>query len=79
MHYWLIIIMLENGRESEGESGLHVSKVHVKDGAEFGRHFCSEVHAVEVCVKFKVSATYTYIVRNLCFQGPAKLATYQRP
>ena len=25
----------------------------VKDGTEFGRHFCSEVHAVEVTAKVK--------------------------
>ena len=31
---------------------LHVTKVKVKDGTEFGRHFCSEVHAVEVTGKF---------------------------
>ena len=30
---------------------LHVTKVKVKDGTEFGRHFCSEVHAVEVTGK----------------------------
>ena len=41
-------------RESEGNSNLQVTKVNVKDGAEFGRHFCSEVHAVEVSVKIKV-------------------------
>ena len=34
-------------------SGLQVTKVEVKDGAEFGRHFCSEVHAVDVYVKIK--------------------------
>ncbi|XP_023334969.1 uncharacterized protein LOC111706347 isoform X3 [Eurytemora carolleeae] len=40
-------------RDSEGHSGLQVTKVEVKDGAEFGRHFCSEVHAVDVYVKIK--------------------------
>ena len=32
---------------------LQVTKVKVKDGTEFGRHFCSEVHAVEVTAKLK--------------------------
>jgi hypothetical protein len=30
-----------------------VTKVKVKDSKEFGRHFCSEVHAVEVTAKLK--------------------------
>jgi hypothetical protein len=34
---------------------LHVTKVKVKDGTEFGRHFCSEVHAVEVTAKLKIN------------------------
>ncbi|CAB4062005.1 unnamed protein product [Lepeophtheirus salmonis] len=40
-------------RESEVSPKLHVTKVKVKDGKEFGRHFCSEVHAVEVTAKIK--------------------------
>ena len=31
-----------------------MTKVKVKDGTEFGRHFCSEVHAVEVTAKVKL-------------------------
>ena len=40
-------------RASDDSPKLHVTKVKVKDGTEFGRHFCSEVHAVEVTAKIK--------------------------
>ena len=40
-------------RASDDSPQLHVTKVKVKDGKEFGRHFCSEVHAVEVTAKIK--------------------------
>lgn len=39
-------------RDSERQD-LQVTKVKVKDGAEFGRHFCSEVHAVDVTAKLR--------------------------
>ena len=42
-------------RTSDDSPKLHVTKVKVKDGTEFGRHFCSEVHAVEVTAKLKVN------------------------
>ena len=38
-------------RTSDDSPKLQVTKVKVKDGTEFGRHFCSEVHAVEVTAK----------------------------
>ena len=44
-------------RTSDESPKLHVTKVKVKDGTEFGRHFCSEVHAVEVTAKIKNSTT----------------------
>ena len=40
-------------RASDDSPTLHVIKVKVKDGTEFGRHFCSEVHSVEVTAKIK--------------------------
>ena len=40
-------------RASDDSPKLHVTKVKVKDGTEYGRHFCSEVHAVEVTAKIK--------------------------
>jgi len=42
-------------RASDDSPKLHVTKVKVKDGTEFGRHFCSEVHAVEVTAKLKIN------------------------
>merc|ERR1719270_555043 len=39
-------------RDSERQE-LQVTKVKVKDGREFGRHFCSEVHAVDVTAKMR--------------------------
>ena len=44
-------------RASDDSPKLHVTKVKVKDGHEFGRHFCSEVHAVEVTAKIKKNGT----------------------
>ena len=44
-------------RASDDSPKLHVTKVKVKDGTEFGRHFCSEVHAVEVTAKIKKKGT----------------------
>ena len=38
-------------RDFEQKQSLQVVKVKVRDSQEFGRHFCSEVHAVEVTVK----------------------------
>jgi len=43
-------------RTSDDSPKLHVTKVKVKDGTEFGRHFCSEVHAVEVTAKLKTNS-----------------------
>jgi len=43
-------------RTSDESPKLHVTKVKVKDGTEFGRHFCSEVHAVEVTAKVKTGS-----------------------
>ena len=40
-------------RNSDENPKLVVTKVKVKDAQEFGRHFCSEVHAVEVFAKVK--------------------------
>lgn len=42
-------------RTSDESPKLQVTKVKVKDGTEFGRHFCSEVHAVEVTAKVKLN------------------------
>ena len=45
-------------------------KVKVRDKKEFGRHFCSEVHAVDVTVKAKLQIVYTekhLAVRNNFF------------
>ena len=44
-------------RASDDSPKLQVTKVKVKDGTEFGRHFCSEVHAVEVTAKIKKKGT----------------------
>ena len=44
-------------RASDDSPKLQVTKVKVKDGTEFGRHFCSEVHAVEVTAKIKKNGT----------------------
>ena len=38
-------------RDFEQNKSLQVIKVKIRDGKEFGRHFCSEVHAVDVTVK----------------------------
>ena len=38
-------------REFEQKQSLQVIKVKIRDSQEFGRHFCSEVHAVDVTVK----------------------------
>ena len=38
-------------RDFEQKQTLQVIKVKVRDRQEFGRHFCSEVHAVDVTVK----------------------------
>ena len=40
-------------RVSEKNEELQVTKVKVSDGKEFGSHFCSEVHRVEVTAKRK--------------------------
>ena len=40
-------------RDKEQNKSLNVIKVKVRDRKEFGRHFCSEVHAVDVVVKVK--------------------------
>lgn len=42
-------------RASDDSPKLHVTKVKVKDGTEFGRHFCSAIHAVEVTAKLKAT------------------------
>ena len=44
-------------RASDDSPKLQVTKVKVQDGKEFGRHFCSEVHAVEVTAKVKDGTT----------------------
>lgn len=41
-------------RASDESPKLVVTNVRVDDSKEFGRHFCSEVHAVEVTAKVKV-------------------------
>ena len=56
-------------RDFEQNQTLQVTKVKVKDGKEFGRHFCSEVHAVEVTVKLKDASkefveTYQLIIKS---------------
>ena len=38
-------------REFEQQQFLQVMKVKIRDSKEFGRHFCSQVHAVDVTVK----------------------------
>ena len=38
-------------RDFEQNKSLQVIKVKIRDRKEFGRHFCSEVHAVDVTVK----------------------------
>ena len=38
-------------RDFEQKQTIQVIKVKVRDRQEFGRHFCSEVHAVDVTVK----------------------------
>ena len=38
-------------RDCEKKQSLQVIKVKLRDKQEFGRHFCSEVHAVDVTVK----------------------------
>ena len=42
-------------RDFEQKQSLQVIKVKVRDKKEFGRHFCSEVHAVDVTVKAQSS------------------------
>ena len=42
-------------RTSDESPKLQVTKVKVKDGTEFGRHFCSAIHAVEVTAKLKAT------------------------
>ena len=56
-------------RDFEHNQTLQVTKVKVKDGKEFGRHFCSEVHAVEVTVRAKDASkesveTYELIIKS---------------
>lgn len=50
-------------RTSDDSPKLQVTKVKVKDGTEFGRHFCSEVHAVEVTAKVKVNGGDTLVTK----------------
>jgi urate oxidase len=42
-------------RDSENNDELQVTKVKVSNGKEFGSHFCSEVHSLEVIAKTKSS------------------------
>ena len=42
-------------RDSEKNDELQVTKVKVSNGKEFGSHFCSEVHSLEVSAKTKKS------------------------
>ena len=39
----------------------------MRDKKEFGRHFCSEVHAVDVTVKAKLQIVYTEKGKLLSF------------
>ena len=52
-------------RTSDDSPKLQVTKVKVKDGTEFGRHFCSEVHAVEVTAKVSKLFQENIIVTQL--------------
>ena len=45
----------------------YLMKVKVRDKKEFGRHFCSEVHAVDVTVKAKLQIVYTEKGKLLSF------------
>ena len=38
-------------RESEKNEELQVTKVKVSEENEFGKHFCSQVNSLEICVK----------------------------
>ena len=57
-------------RDKEQKQTLNVIKVKMRDRKEFGRHFCSEVHAVDVTVKVFVvlfvlqSFTETILVKG---------------
>ena len=57
-------------RTSDDSPKLQVTKVKVKDGTEFGRHFCSEVHAVEVTAKvsklFQENISVTHLRIQSC-------------
>ena len=51
-------------RASDDSPKLQVTKVKVKDGTEFGRHFCSAIHAVEVTAKVKATKDCEATVRK---------------
>ena len=53
-------------RDCEKKQSLQVIKVKLRDKQEFGRHFCSEVHAVDVTVKERaqtLSIIYSFYVK----------------
>ena len=50
-------------RDCEKKQSLQVIKVKLRDKQEFGRHFCSEVHAVDVTVKERAQILFViYII-----------------
>ena len=49
-------------RDCEKKQSLQVIKVKLRDKQEFGRHFCSEVHAVDVTVKER--AQILFVIYN---------------
>ena len=54
-------------RDCEKKQSLQVIKVKLRDKQEFGRHFCSEVHAVDVTVKERAQTlSFIYISHVKC-------------
>ena len=49
-------------RDCTKKESLQVIKVKVRDKQEFGRHFCSEVHAVDVTVKERAKTFSFYLL-----------------
>ena len=49
-------------RDCTKKESLQVIKVKVRDKQEFGRHFCSEVHAVDVTVKERAKTLSFYLL-----------------
>ena len=61
-------------RASDDSPKLQVTKVKVKDGTEFGRHFCSAIHAVEVTAK--VSKKYANILFSNTLMVPQRYSVW---